>query len=80
MIQKQVKSVARIVEGDPGKVICKEAERIKPAAVVLGTRGRSLFQRYVFSLPPFRVCETLCHSLNHAGYIHCCSDALLGCL
>ncbi|CAJ1973077.1 unnamed protein product [Sphenostylis stenocarpa] len=40
-----VKTVARIVEGDPGKVICKEAERIKPAAVVLGTRGRGLIQR-----------------------------------
>ncbi|TKY75398.1 structural maintenance of chromosome 2 [Spatholobus suberectus] len=39
-----VKTVARIVEGDPGKVICKEAERIKPAAVVMGTRGRSLIQ------------------------------------
>ncbi|KAI9124144.1 hypothetical protein K1719_005444 [Acacia pycnantha] len=39
-----VKTVARIVQGDPGKAICKEAERIKPAAVVLGTRGRSLIQ------------------------------------
>ncbi|KAL2346123.1 hypothetical protein Fmac_000123 [Flemingia macrophylla] len=39
-----VKTVARIVEGDPGKVICKEAERIRPAAVVMGTRGRSLIQ------------------------------------
>ncbi|KAJ4838313.1 hypothetical protein Tsubulata_040967 [Turnera subulata] len=39
-----VSSVARIVEGDPGKVICKEAERLKPAAVVMGTRGRSLVQ------------------------------------
>ncbi|CAA2992602.1 universal stress PHOS32 [Olea europaea subsp. europaea] len=40
-----VKSKARIVEGDAGKAICKEAERLKPAAVVLGTRGRSLMQR-----------------------------------
>ncbi|XP_058785605.1 universal stress protein PHOS32-like isoform X1 [Vicia villosa] len=39
-----VKTVARIVQGEPGKVICNEAERTKPAAVVLGTRGRSLFQ------------------------------------
>ncbi|KAB2603136.1 hypothetical protein D8674_004141 [Pyrus ussuriensis x Pyrus communis] len=39
-----VKSTARIVEGDPGKVICKEAERIKPAAVILGTRGRGFIQ------------------------------------
>ncbi|GKV42825.1 hypothetical protein SLEP1_g50190 [Rubroshorea leprosula] len=30
-----VKCVARIVEGDAGKVICQEAERIKPAAVVV---------------------------------------------
>ncbi|KAG7567191.1 UspA [Arabidopsis thaliana x Arabidopsis arenosa] len=37
-----VKSVARVVEGDAGKVICKEAEKVKPAAVILGTRGRSL--------------------------------------
>ncbi|XP_050107674.1 uncharacterized protein LOC126586772 isoform X2 [Malus sylvestris] len=39
-----VRSTARIVEGDPGKVICKEAERIKPAAVILGTRGRGFIQ------------------------------------
>ncbi|GLT30592.1 hypothetical protein SLA2020_053850 [Shorea laevis] len=39
-----VKCVARIVEGDAGKVICREAERIKPAAVVMGTRGRSIMQ------------------------------------
>ncbi|XP_010254795.1 PREDICTED: universal stress protein PHOS32 [Nelumbo nucifera] len=39
-----VRSVARIVEGDPGKAICKEAERLKPGAVVMGTRGRSLIQ------------------------------------
>ncbi|AEC07204.1 putative universal stress protein A [Arabidopsis thaliana] len=37
-----VKSVARVVEGDAGKVICKEAEKVKPAAVIVGTRGRSL--------------------------------------
>nr|XP_017224463.1 PREDICTED: uncharacterized protein LOC108200727 isoform X2 [Daucus carota subsp. sativus] len=40
-----VKTKARIVEGDAGKAICNEAERIKPAAVVMGTRGRSLIQR-----------------------------------
>ncbi|KAH9603695.1 hypothetical protein KSS87_007446 [Heliosperma pusillum] len=39
-----VESVARIVEGDAGKVICKEAERLHPAAVVMGTRGRGLVQ------------------------------------
>lgn len=37
-----VKSVARVVEGDAGKVICKEAEILKPAAVIMGTRGRGL--------------------------------------
>ncbi|KAL8542972.1 hypothetical protein ACS0TY_003740 [Phlomoides rotata] len=42
-----VKTKARIVEGDAGKVICKEAERLKPAAVVMGTRGRSLFQSVI---------------------------------
>ncbi|KAE9447249.1 hypothetical protein C3L33_20819, partial [Rhododendron williamsianum] len=35
-----VKTLARIVEGDAGKAICKEAERLKPAAVVMGTRGK----------------------------------------
>ncbi|XP_077242768.1 adenine nucleotide alpha hydrolases-like superfamily protein [Tasmannia lanceolata] len=39
-----VKTVARIVEGDCGKAICKEAERLKPVAVVMGTRGRSLIK------------------------------------
>ncbi|GAB4853888.1 hypothetical protein Ancab_018096 [Ancistrocladus abbreviatus] len=38
------RTVARIVEGDARKVICKEAERFKPAAVVMGTRGRGLVQ------------------------------------
>ncbi|KAK3026989.1 hypothetical protein RJ639_041750 [Escallonia herrerae] len=39
-----VQTKARIVEGEAGKAICKEAERLKPAAVVMGTRGRSLIQ------------------------------------
>ncbi|KAJ8763360.1 hypothetical protein K2173_002243 [Erythroxylum novogranatense] len=39
-----VRSVAGIVEGDAGKVICKEAAKLKPAAVLMGTRGRSLVQ------------------------------------
>lgn len=39
-----VHTKARIVEGDAGKVICREAERLKPAAVIIGTRGRSLIQ------------------------------------
>lgn len=39
-----VRSVARIVEGDPGPLICREAERLKPVAIVMGTRGRSLIQ------------------------------------
>ncbi|KAJ6845443.1 uncharacterized protein M6B38_286970 [Iris pallida] len=39
-----VKTVARIVEGDAGKAICREAERLKPAAVVMGTRGRGILQ------------------------------------
>ncbi|MCL7028911.1 hypothetical protein MKW94_026485 [Papaver nudicaule] len=39
------KTVARIVESaDVAKVICKEADRLKPVAVVMGTRGRSLIQ------------------------------------
>ena len=45
----QVKTIARIVEGDAGKVICNEAERLKPAAVIMGTRGRGLVQRFLFS-------------------------------
>ncbi|XP_057550976.1 universal stress protein PHOS34 [Amaranthus tricolor] len=39
-----VKTIARVVEGDAGKVICKEAERLKPAAVIIGSRGRGLVQ------------------------------------
>ncbi|KAG2660924.1 hypothetical protein PVAP13_1KG468900 [Panicum virgatum] len=42
-----VRTKARIVEGDAGKVICREADRLKPAAVILGTRGRGLIQRGV---------------------------------
>lgn len=51
-----MKTLARIVEGDAGKAICKEAERLKPAAVVMGTRGRSLIQR---SLSP-SMCVCVC--------------------
>ncbi|WOL02931.1 hypothetical protein Cni_G11650 [Canna indica] len=36
---------ARVLEGDVGKVICREAERLKPAAVVVGSRGRGRIQR-----------------------------------
>ena len=43
--------MARIVEGDAGKIICKEAVRLKPAAVVMGTRGRGLVQRFFFFAP-----------------------------
>lgn len=46
----QVMTKARIVQGDAGKVICKEAERLKPAAVVMGTRGRSLMQSFFLSV------------------------------
>ncbi|KAL4293398.1 hypothetical protein AHAS_Ahas18G0124100 [Arachis hypogaea] len=49
--QFKVKTVARIVKSDAGKVICREAERIKPAAVVLGSRGRSLIQRFASPFP-----------------------------
>ncbi|URE12590.1 Universal stress protein family [Musa troglodytarum] len=39
-----VRSQGRIVEGEAGKMICREAERLKPAAVVMGTRGRGRIQ------------------------------------
>ncbi|KAK4744999.1 hypothetical protein SAY87_011311 [Trapa incisa] len=42
-----VRTAARIVEGEAGSVICKEAERIKPAAVVIGTRGRGLIRSVI---------------------------------
>lgn len=42
-----IRTKARIVEGDAGKTICKEAERLMPAAVVMGTRGRSLIQSVI---------------------------------
>lgn len=39
-----VQTEARILEGDVGKAICNEAARIKPAAVILGTRGRGIIK------------------------------------
>ncbi|CAL9054554.1 unnamed protein product, partial [Musa banksii] len=39
-----VRSQGRIVEGEAGKMICREAERLKPAALVMGTRGRGRIQ------------------------------------
>lgn len=41
----KVQTEARILEGDVGKAICNEAARIKPAAVVMGTRGRGIIKR-----------------------------------
>lgn len=60
-----VKSVARIVEGEAGKVICKEADRLKPAAVVMGTRGRSL----VLSVLQGSVSEYCFHNCKSAPVI-----------
>ncbi|XP_057820031.2 universal stress protein PHOS32 isoform X1 [Cryptomeria japonica] len=39
-----VQTEARILEGDVGKAICNEAARIKPAAVIMGTRGRGIIK------------------------------------
>uniref|UniRef100_A0A0D6QYS4 UspA domain-containing protein n=1 Tax=Araucaria cunninghamii TaxID=56994 RepID=A0A0D6QYS4_ARACU len=39
-----VQTEARILEGDVGKAICREAARIKPAALVIGTRGRGIIR------------------------------------
>lgn len=33
------------MEGEPGKVICREAARLEPAAVVMGSRGRGVVKR-----------------------------------
>ena len=45
-----MRTTAQVVRDDAGKIICKEAERLKPAAVVMGTHGRSLIQRSAFPL------------------------------
>jgi nucleotide-binding universal stress UspA family protein len=37
-----VKTERRIMEGDPGKVICQESARLDPAAIVMGCRGRGV--------------------------------------
>lgn len=37
-----VKTERRIMEGEPGKVICRESARLEPAAVVMGSRGRGV--------------------------------------
>ncbi|KAL5207932.1 hypothetical protein ABZP36_032367 [Zizania latifolia] len=39
-----VRTKAKIVEGGAGNVICREAEWLKPAAVILVTRGRGISQ------------------------------------
>nr|CAB3450812.1 unnamed protein product [Digitaria exilis] len=61
-----VRTKARIVEGDAGKVICREADRLKPAAVILGTRGRGLIQRYTALKPHITyICATFrCSGLS----------------
>ena len=62
------------MEGDTGKAICKEAERLKPAAVVMGTRGRGIIQRFILppSLPPSfppSLSLSLALSLSHCCWI-----------
>ncbi|CAM6050171.1 unnamed protein product [Sphagnum compactum] len=43
-----VKTVPRILEGvDIGKAICTEAERIQPAAVVMGSRGLGFVKSFI---------------------------------
>ena len=72
-----MRTVARIVEGDAGKAICKEAERILPVAVVMGTRGRSLLQRFSLSLslslPSLCVCAQK-HILLWGFCTVCCRE------
>ncbi|GKV13491.1 hypothetical protein SLEP1_g24492 [Rubroshorea leprosula] len=49
-----VKCVARIVEGDASKVICREADRIKPATVVMGGSQKVVYlQERCLLLIPF---------------------------
>ena len=63
--------MARIVEGDAGKVICKEAARLRPAAVVMGTRGRSLIQRLIpLSLSLSLYIHTNTHTHTHLYIVH----------
>lgn len=63
------------MEGDAGKVICREAERLKPAAVVMGTRGRSLMQRFP-SLPFFY--HSMCAFCRCVTSWFCFSSVLQG--
>lgn len=39
-----VQTEARIMEGDVGKALCRETVRIKPAALVMGTRGLGIIK------------------------------------
>ncbi|KAH9319734.1 hypothetical protein KI387_021503, partial [Taxus chinensis] len=60
-----VQTEARILEGDVGKAICREAVRIKPAALVLGTRGRGLVQ------------SVLQGSVSEHCFHHCCCPVVI---
>ena len=40
-----MKTEARIMEGDVGKALCREAIRINPDALVMGTRGLGIINR-----------------------------------
>ncbi|KAF8405129.1 hypothetical protein HHK36_010027 [Tetracentron sinense] len=59
----QVRMVARIVEGDVGKAICKESNRLKPAALVMDGYQRQRF------IPKGSVSEYCFHNCKSAPVI-----------
>ncbi|KAK4792452.1 hypothetical protein SAY86_022887 [Trapa natans] len=53
-------------EGEAGHVICRKAKRIKPAAVVMGTRDRSLIQGVLQGSV-----SVLCSVPFSSAFLHC---------
>eukprot|EP00252_Welwitschia_mirabilis_P001663 TRINITY_DN11573_c0_g2_i2.p1 TRINITY_DN11573_c0_g2~~TRINITY_DN11573_c0_g2_i2.p1 ORF type:complete len:192 (+),score=51.30 TRINITY_DN11573_c0_g2_i2:297-872(+) len=43
-----VQTKGRILEGEKAKAICSEAERIRPAALVMGTRGLGIIKSLLY--------------------------------
>lgn len=60
----------QIVRGEAGKVICMEAKRLKPAAMVMSTWGGSLIQRFFLCVWSFLIFTVVMLLIYVVGFLY----------